>query len=105
MKEKLTNDFSKTNENDMIKMKLQELMIKADGEEKCTLCQAVRLLEKENTFSNFNIWYILIFMLCFGFGNFSNDNINLETILEAYTKIKENSNNNFTEALNDNKND
>lgn len=95
-----TSDFSKMSENDIAAMNLRMLMMKAEGEEKCVLCQAANLLEKRSGIWDSNIWFILIFMLCFGFGNFSNESINLEAILDTYLKMKEGLNDDSKEELN-----
>lgn len=66
---------------DMVIIRLKEMIDRAEGADKCTICEAIHQLEQpaDNGW-NGSMWMILTFMLIFGgFGNNSNL-FDLETI-------------------------
>ena len=66
-----------------IALDLHLLMDHVSESDRCTLCKAAELIEKQNTSSNWNssFWIILIFMLTLGNGSID---ISLDDITKAY---------------------
>lgn len=82
------DEFSKTYNhfkmsNSSLHFKLYELMQRLDGADKCTVCEAMRELDKSADGGwNGSFWILLIFLIFSGFGNNSNF-----FDLEAFSKV------------------
>lgn len=75
-------------EKEILMMKLRSIMNNSSGDDKCTICNAVKELEKtDSTGWDNGLMFILMFLFFFGFGNNSSGSLfNDETFLKAFTK-------------------
>lgn len=68
--------------------KLSELRDKADGEDKCIICQAIKELESNSKNSNNNwMWMFPILALCSSFGGKS---VDTEAFMKGYINASNN---------------
>lgn len=57
-------------EEKSLNVRLQLLMNKLSGDDRCTVCEAIRTLEKsQNKGTNGNYWIVLLFLIFFGFND------------------------------------
>lgn len=65
---------------EMVIFRLKELIDNVEGKDKCTICEAIHILEQpdDDRWSN-SLWMLFIFLIFFSFGNNSNL-FDLETI-------------------------
>lgn len=80
-------------DKEMAAMNLRMLMTRTEGQDKCTICNAVRQLEKNEHPQNSAWPFIPLFMMLFACGNNgSNSMFNDEAFLKAFSEALEKTN-------------